>query len=242
MRQERHARSIVGLLRMPPARIESGEIWLKTDQGRLDTLDLVRNNRRQLQAVRGREVSMIFQEPMRSLHPMMSIGAQITEALKAHGVSDADEAKAAVEMLRLAQLPRPDELLSGYPHELSGGMRQRVMIALALVCRPQLLIADEPTTALDVTVQAQVLNLIRDIRDELGMSVFLITHNMGVIASITERVYVMYLGVIVEFGLVAELFAKPAHPYTQGLLASIPSLQPAKDASALNEGRSAGVG
>ncbi len=225
MRQERHGAQHCWALRMPPARIESGEIWLKTDQGRLDTLDLVRNNRRQLQAVRGREVSMIFQEPMRSLHPMMSIGAQITEALKAHGVSDADEAKArAVEMLRLAQLPRPDELLSRYPHELSGGMRQRVMIALALVCRPQLLIADEPTTALDVTVQAQVLNLIRDIRDELGMSVFLITHNMGVIASITERVYVMYLGVIVEFGLVAELFAKPAHPYTQGLLASIPSL------------------
>jgi len=218
------ARSVVGLVPSPPAVFEGGEIWLNTRAGRVNML-VNRGNERVLRRIRGREVSMIFQEPMRSLHPMMTVGNQVAEGILEHEEAGLREAYARTEeMLDLVGLPQPGQLLNRYPHELSGGMRQRVMIALALACHPQLLIADEPTTALDVTIQAQILDLIGQLRSRLGMSVLLITHNMGVVASKADRVSVMYLGVIVETGTVQEVFEQAAHPYTQGLLASIPSL------------------
>ncbi len=218
------ARSVVGLVPSPPAVFEGGEIWLDTRAGRVNML-VNRGNERVLRRIRGREVSMIFQEPMRSLHPMMTVGSQVAEGILEHEETGLREAYARTEeMLEMVGLPQPGQLLSRYPHELSGGMRQRVMIALALACHPQLLIADEPTTALDVTIQAQILDLIGQLRSRLGMSVLLITHNMGVVASKADRVSVMYLGVIVETGTVQEVFEQAAHPYTQGLLASIPSL------------------
>ena len=218
------ARSIVGLVPSPPGVYEGGEIWLETRAGRVNALDL-RRDERKMRQIRGKEVSMIFQEPMRSLHPMMKVGDQVVEGILEHEL--ADEAKAfdrTVDLFDMVGLPQPRELLERYPHELSGGMRQRVMIALALSCQPQLLIADEPTTSLDVTIQAQILDLIMRLRERLGMSVLLITHNMGVVASTADRVSVMYLGDIVETGTVHEVFEEPAHPYTQGLLQSIPSL------------------
>jgi peptide/nickel transport system ATP-binding protein len=218
------ARSIVGLVPSPPAQFEKGEIWLQTREGRVDTLAL-RKNERAMRKIRGRDVAMIFQEPMRSLHPMIPIGSQIVEGILEHEHITTREAEERTEqMLDLVGLPQPAKLMGKYCHELSGGMRQRALIALALVCHPQLLIADEPTTALDVTIQAQILNLLRDIRERLGMSVLLITHNMGVVANLSDRISVMYLGVIVETGTVDEVFKQPAHPYTRGLLASIPSL------------------
>ena len=218
------ARSVVGLVPSPPAVFEGGEIWLNTRAGRMNML-ANRGNTQVLRRIRGREVSMIFQEPMRSLHPMMPVGSQVAEGILEHEEISLNGAYARTEeMLEMVGLPQPGQLLSRYPHELSGGMRQRVMIALALACHPQLLIADEPTTALDVTIQAQILELIRHLRDRLGMSVLLITHNMGVVASTADRVSVMYLGVIVETGTVQEVFEQAAHPYTRGLLASIPSL------------------
>ena len=218
------ARSVVGLVPSPPAVFEGGEIWLNTRAGRVNIL-VNRGNARVLRRIRGREVSMVFQEPMRSLHPMMPVGSQVAEGILEHENISVNMAYARTEeMLEMVGLPQPDQLLSRYPHELSGGMRQRVMIALALACHPQLLIADEPTTALDVTIQAQILDLIKRLRDRLGMSVLLITHNMGVVASTADRVSVMYLGVIVETGTVQEVFEQAAHPYTQKLLASIPSL------------------
>ncbi len=214
------ARSIVGLVPSPPAIFEKGRIWLQTHDGIVDVMQL-----RDHRSLRGRTVAMVFQEPMRSLHPMMRIGRQIVEALMPHdrmGNREAEER--ACELLDLVGLPNPRQLLTRYPHELSGGMRQRAMIALALVAEPRFLIADEPTTALDVTIQAQILRLIRDLQTRLGMSVLLITHNMGVIARIADRVSVMYLGTVVESGTVTEIFKSPAHPYTQGLLASTPTL------------------
>ncbi len=217
-------RSIVGLVPSPPAIFEAGEIWLRTRQGLTETLAL-RKNMRALRQIRGRDVSMIFQEPMRSLHPMMPIGRQITEGILEHEVIDPTEAyERTVEMLDLVGLPNPAGQMNRYAYELSGGMRQRALIALALVCHPQLLLADEPTTALDVTIQAQILDLIKDLRERMHMSVLLITHNMGVVANLADRVSVMYLGKIVETGAVEEVFKEPAHPYTQGLLASMPSL------------------
>ncbi len=217
-------RSIVGLVQSPPALFEEGEIWLRTRRGMTETLSLHRNTKA-LRQIRGRDVSMIFQEPMRSVHPMMTIGKQITEGILEHEVVDPAEAyDRTVEMLDLVGLPNPAAQMNRYAHELSGGMRQRALIALALVCHPQLLLADEPTTALDVTIQAQILELIRDLRERMRMSVLLITHNMGVVANLADRISVMYLGKIMETGTVDEIFKEPAHPYTQGLLASMPSL------------------
>ena len=217
-------RSIVGLVPSPPARFEGGEIWLRTRRGMTDTLNL-RKDIRALRQIRGRDVSMIFQEPMRSMHPMMPIGRQINEGILEHEVVDPTEAhERTIEMLDLVGLPNPQAQMDRYAYELSGGMRQRALIALALVCRPQLLLADEPTTALDVTIQAQILELIKDLRDRMSMSVLLITHNMGVVANLADRIAVMYLGKIMETGTVDEVFKEPAHPYTQGLLASMPSL------------------
>lgn len=217
-------RSIVGLVPSPPALFESGEIWLRTRRGLAETLSL-HKDMKALRQIRGRDVSMIFQEPMRSVHPMMTIGKQITEGILEHEVVDPAEAyDRTVEMLDLVGLPNPAGQMGRYAHELSGGMRQRALIALALVCHPQLLLADEPTTALDVTIQAQILDLIRDLRERMSMSVLVITHNMGVVANLADRISVMYLGKIMETGTVEEVFKEPAHPYTQGLLASMPSL------------------
>ena len=212
------ALSIMRLI-SPPGRIEEGsEI---TYAGR----DLVAASAEQMQSIRGNEISMIFQEPMTSLNPAHTVGAQIAEAVRLHRpVSKAAAAERALEMLRLVGVPDPRRRASDYPHQLSGGMRQRVMIAMALSCEPKLIIADEPTTALDVTIQAQVLELLRELRDTLGMAVLLITHDLGVVAEMADDVAVMYAGRIVERGNVQDTFARPQHPYTQALLRSIPVL------------------
>jgi peptide/nickel transport system ATP-binding protein len=212
------ALSLLRLLPTPPAEIEAQSL-------RFDAMDLIGLSEEAMRQVRGREISMIFQEPMTSLHPILRIGKQISETLALHTDLSAAEIKArTVELMRLVRIPDPEERLRQYPHELSGGMRQRVMIAIALACNPKLLIADEPTTALDVTIQAQILDLIRDLRRELGMAILLITHDMGVVAENADRVLVMYAGRVVEEAGVDELFANPLHPYTTGLMASIPRI------------------
>jgi peptide/nickel transport system ATP-binding protein len=178
-----------------------------------------------MRRVRGDAISMIFQEPMTSLNPVLTIGRQIAEVLVLHrGLSQEDAARRSVEMLRLVRMPEPERRVTQYPHELSGGMRQRVMIAMALACEPRLLIADEPTTALDVTIQAQILDLMRELKDRTGAAIVLITHDLGVVAEMAQRVVVMYAGRKVEEAPVTALFARPRHPYTRGLLDSIPKL------------------
>jgi peptide/nickel transport system ATP-binding protein/oligopeptide transport system ATP-binding protein len=205
----------------------------RTAQGRvlLDGQDLLRLPMAQMRQVRGSKVAMIFQEPMTSLNPVHTVGAQITEAMRAHdrSASAAELRDRAIEALKRVRIPSPESRFDDYPHQLSGGMRQRVMIAMALACRPQLLIADEPTTALDVTVQAQILDLLRDLQAETGMSIILITHDLGVIAEMADEVAVMYAGKVVERAAAADLFASPQHPYTLGLLGSIPRLDEDRD-------------
>ena len=210
------ARSVLKLIDMPPGRFEAGEIiW----RGR----DLIPLPPAEMDTIRAREIAMVFQEPMTSLNPVYTVGEQIGEALRAHEkVSRKAATEAAVDMLRLVQISNPAKRVHDYPHQFSGGMRQRVMIAMALALRPQLLIADEPTTALDVTIQAQILELLLDMKARFGMSVMLITHAMGVVAENAQRVAVMYAGKVVEQAPVEELFAHPHHPYTQGLIRSIP--------------------
>ena len=212
------ALSIMRLVPSPPGNIAGGSILLN---GR----DLLRLNEGEMRAVRGNEISMIFQEPMTSLNPVLTIGAQIAEAIKLHrDVSRSAAMDAAVEMLDLVKIPEPRQRAREYPHQLSGGMRQRAMIAMALACRPKVLIADEPTTALDVTIQAQILELIAELQRKLGTAVILITHDLGIVAETAQRVIVMYAGRKVEEAQVEELFARPLHPYTHGLMASIPRL------------------
>jgi peptide/nickel transport system ATP-binding protein len=212
------AMSILRLLPMPPARIAGGRIEF---DGR-NLLDLTEP---QMRGVRGNLVSMIFQEPMTSLNPVLTVGRQIAEVLVLHrGLSQRDALAQAVEGLRKVQISEPERRVRQYPHELSGGMRQRVMIAMALACGPRLLIADEPTTALDVTIQAQILDLMRKLRAETGASIILITHDLGVVAEMAQRVVVMYAGRKVEEADVDVLFAHPRHPYTRGLLGSMPHL------------------
>ncbi|MGZ8981985.1 MAG: ABC transporter ATP-binding protein [Burkholderiaceae bacterium] len=212
------AMSILRLLPMPPARIAAGRIEF---DGR-NLLDLSEPDMRK---VRGNAISMIFQEPMTSLNPVLTIGRQISEALVLHrGLSEKAAMTRAAEMLRKVHIPEAERRLTQYPHELSGGMRQRVMIAMALACGPRLLIADEPTTALDVTIQAQILELMRELREETGASMILITHDLGVVAEVAHRVVVMYAGRKVEEAPIEELFAAPRHPYTRGLLGSMPHL------------------
>jgi len=212
------AMSILRLLPMPPARIAAGRIEF---DGR-NLLDLTEPAMRK---VRGNAISMIFQEPMTSLNPVLTVGRQIAEALVLHrGMSEKEAMARAVEMLRKVHIPEAERRIGQYPHELSGGMRQRVMIAMALACGPRLLIADEPTTALDVTIQAQILELMRELRDDTGASIILITHDLGVVAEIAHRVVVMYAGRKVEEAPIEELFAAPRHPYTRGLLGSMPHL------------------
>ena len=218
------ARSIMGLIPMPPGKIEAGQILYHRNG---DVVDLARLDPRgpDMRSIRGNEIAMIFQEPMTSLNPVYTIGNQIMEAIILHQrVSKREARNTAIEMLRAAGIPSPEQRIDEYPHQLSGGMRQRAMIAMALSCNPSLLIADEPTTALDVTIQAQVLGLMNDLRREFKAAILFITHNLGVIAKMADDVVVMYLGRIVEGASVREIFHDPRHPYTQGLMNSIPSL------------------
>ena len=210
--------SVMRLIEAPSGKIESGKIMF---EGR----NLLELSERVMQKVRGHDISMIFQEPTTSLNPTKLCGDQIAESIIIHQGKSKDEAhKMAVEMLRLVGIPLPEQRAREYPHQLSGGMRQRVMIAIALSCSPKLLIADEPTTALDVTIQAQILKLMRDLKEKMGMSIMLITHDLGVVAEMSEKVIVMYLGKIVEEAEAVELFKNPKHPYTMGLMKSIPTL------------------
>ena len=213
--------SIMGLVPNPPGRIVGGEILFRTREG--PVVDLIKLSVRALRKLRGRDIAMIFQEPMTSLDPVFTIGDQIAEAAALHlGMDRAAAAKRALEMLELVEIPAAKQRINEYPHQLSGGMRQRVMIALALSCNPSLLIADEPTTALDVTIQAQILALLDKLRREIGMGVLFITHNLSVVAEIADRVVVMYSGRVVEEGDVHSLFKRPRHPYTRGLLECLP--------------------
>ena len=212
--------SIMGLVPSPPGKITSGEILL-------DGKDLTKLSQKEMRKIRGQEIAMIFQEPMTSLNPLFTIGNQLTEAILIHHKSWSKKKASAraVEMMKLVGLPRAEELLKEYPHQLSGGMRQRVMIAMALVCDPKILIADEPTTALDVTIQAQILQLMKDLNVRLNTAVMLITHDLGVVAETCERVIVMYNGQIVEEGPVELIFKNPEHPYTKGLIHSVPDMR-----------------
>jgi peptide/nickel transport system ATP-binding protein len=212
------ALSIMKLIPMPPGRIVEGQMLY---EGR----DLVTLPPAQMRKVRGKEISMVFQEPMTSLNPVFTIGEQIAEAIRLHeGLGRRAAMDKTVEMLKIVHIPNAERRVKEYPHQLSGGMRQRVMIAMALSCNPKLLIADEPTTALDVTIQAQILDLLNELKAKLRMAVMLITHDMGVIAETAQRVMVMYAGKVVEEAPVRELFKEPLHPYTQGLLRSIPRI------------------
>jgi oligopeptide/dipeptide ABC transporter ATP-binding protein len=212
------ALSILRLLDMPPAEIKSGQILFK-DQ------DLLGLSETGIQAVRGKDISMIFQEPMTSLNPLQRVGSQISEVIWAHKKMNARQIRERVrEILTLVGIPSPEKRMNDYPHQLSGGMRQRIMIAIALACDPKVLIADEPTTALDVTIQAQILGLLKDLQDKLGTSILIITHDLGVIAETAHNVAVMYAGKVVEIADVKTIFKQPLHPYTQGLLRSVPKV------------------
>jgi oligopeptide/dipeptide ABC transporter ATP-binding protein len=214
--------SILQLVPSPPARYAGGEI-------RFGGKNLLALTDDEMRRVRGNKISMIFQEPMSSLNPIMSIGRQIAEAILEHQRRPKREARElALEMLRRVGIPAAESRIDDYPHQLSGGMKQRAMIAMALACRPRLLVADEPTTALDVTIQAQILDLLKELQHELGMAILLITHDLGVVAETCDRVAVMYAGKVVEYAPVVELFERPRHPYTHGLFRSLPTLAGAK--------------
>jgi peptide/nickel transport system ATP-binding protein len=215
------ALTVLKLIAIPPGRIVAGQVlW----EGR----DLVPLAADEMRRIRAKDIAIVFQEPMTSLNPVYTVGEQIAESVRLHnGVSKKEAMNRAVEMLKLVHIPTPDQRVHDYPHHFSGGMRQRVMIAIALACNPKLLIADEPTTALDVTIQAQILDLMGELKSRLGMAVMLITHAMGVVAETAQRVIVMYAGKVVEEAPVEELFARPRHPYTQGLIRSIPRIDAA---------------
>ncbi|MFN3854741.1 MAG: ABC transporter ATP-binding protein [Phreatobacter sp.] len=212
------AMSVLKLIPMPPGKIVEGQVlW----QGR----DLVPLGKDEMNKIRAKEIAIVFQEPMTSLNPVYTVGEQIAEVIRLHEkLSRRQAMEKTVEMLRLVQIPNPQRRVNDYPHQFSGGMRQRVMIAMALSCNPRLLIADEPTTALDVTIQAQILDLLQDMKERFGMAIMLITHAMGVVAETAQRVVVMYAGKVVEEAPVEKLFGNPLHPYTQGLIRSIPRL------------------
>jgi oligopeptide/dipeptide ABC transporter ATP-binding protein len=210
--------SLIGLLPSPPAEVRNGHVMFEGQ-------DLLTANEDQLRAVRGARIGFIFQDPMTSLNPVFSIGFQISEPLRKHmGMNKSAARKRTIELLDLVGIPDAERRLADYPHQFSGGMRQRVMIAIALACDPKVLIADEPTTALDVTIQAQIIELVKELRQKLGMAIVWITHDLGVIAGIADRVMVMYGGQVVEQGPVRELFANPQHPYTRALLETVPSV------------------
>ncbi len=209
--------SIMKLLQFP-GKIKDGEILFKGE-------DLVKKSEKHMMSIRGNEIAMIFQDPMTSLNPVYTVGDQIMEAIIRHqGLSKQKAKKKAIEMLKLVGIPSPEKRVDNYPHEFSGGMRQRAMIAIALSCQPDLLIADEPTTALDVTIQAQILELMKDLKEKINTSIILITHDLGVVADVCSRIIVMYGGLVMEEGTAEEIFYDPKHPYTMGLLKSIPRL------------------
>ncbi len=225
------ALSLMRLIPEPPGRIVGGSV-------KLDDVDLLTLDERAMRSVRGKDISMIFQEPMTSLNPVMTVGRQIAETLLLHeDMSRREALSRAVDILRLVRIPEAEQRLKEYPHQLSGGMRQRVMIAMALACNPKVLLADEPTTALDVTIQAQILDIILDLQKKLGTALILITHDLGVVAETAQRVIVMYAGKKVEEAPVGELFARPLHPYTHGLMASIPRLDLLRGEAANTRGR-----
>ncbi len=212
------ALSIIRLIPDPPGKIIDGKVYLEGE-------DLVKKSEREMQKIRGNKISMIFQEPMTSLDPVFTIGSELMEVIQLHQGLDKEEArKKAIEMLKVVGIPEPEKRMKEYPHQLSGGMRQRAMIAMALSCNPQLLIADEPTTALDVTIQAQILRLMDQLKEDFSAAVLLITHDLGVIAETCKNVAVMYAGKIVEYGSVEDIFENPLHPYTAGLNKAIPRL------------------
>ncbi|MBC8588231.1 ABC transporter ATP-binding protein [Paratissierella segnis] len=212
------AHSILRLITSPPVYITKGEIFY---EGR----DLLKLNKHEMRNIRGNKISMIFQEPMTSLNPVYTVGKQITEAILLHQNVNKKEAKLkAIDMLKTVGIPSPEQRMNEFPHQLSGGMRQRVMISMALSCQPELLIADEPTTALDVTIQAQILLELKKLRKQFNTSIILITHDLGVVADMAQNVLVMYAGRVIEYGSVKEIFSMPMHPYTSGLLHSIPRL------------------
>ena len=216
-----HALSIMRLIPSPPGRIEEGEVWF-------DGRDLLKLSEAAMHHVRGAEIAMVFQDPMTSLNPDYTVGFQIVEALKLHqGMDDAQARERAEELLAMVGIPESRQRLDDYPHQFSGGMRQRAMIAMALSCNPKLLIADEPTTALDVTIQAQIVDLVKRLQEKLGMAVMWITHDLGVVAGLAKKVNVMYAGHIVERGYVRDIYGRPRHPYTVGLLGSLPRLDEA---------------
>ncbi len=216
-----HALSIMRLIPSPPGRIEEGEVWF-------DGRDLLKLSESAMHHVRGAEIAMVFQDPMTSLNPVYTVGFQIVEALKLHqGMDETQARERAEELLAMVGIPEARQRLDDYPHQFSGGMRQRAMIAMALSCNPKLLIADEPTTALDVTIQAQIVDLVKRLQEKLGMAVMWITHDLGVVAGLAKKVNVMYAGHIVERGDVGDIYGRPRHPYTVGLLGSLPRLDEA---------------
>lgn len=213
-----HSLAIMGLIPSPPGKVEEGSVNFR---GR----DLVKISQEEMRLVRGSEIAMIFQDPMTSLNPVLTVGSQITEALKLHmGMNNKQARQRTAELLTLVGISDAADRLDHYPHQFSGGMRQRVMIAMGLSCNPKLLIADEPTTALDVTIQAQILDLVKRLRDEFGMAIIWISHDLGVVAGLADNINVMYAGMIVERGSVEEVFARPRHPYTEGLIGSLPRM------------------
>jgi len=215
--------SVMRLIPIPPGQIVGGKILFQGE-------NLLERSESEMQKIRGNKISMIFQEPMTSLNPLLTCGEQIAESVQLHqGVRKKEALEKAIELLKLVGVPSPEHRINEYPHQLSGGLRQRVMIAMGLSCNPRLLIADEPTTALDVTIQAQILELLRNLKQELQMSILLITHDLGVVAEMADRVAVMYAGKIVEEGDVVSLFRNPLHPYTEGLLKSVPRLDDHQD-------------
>jgi|TARA_B100001964_G_scaffold245516_1_gene333034 peptide/nickel transport system ATP-binding protein len=217
--------SILRLLPHPEGKIAAGKIYYNSPEGTRIDITAQEPNGREMRCLRGNEIAIIFQEPMTSLNPLHTIGRQITESIRLHKhIGSKDSRQLAIEMLRRVELPNPERLVDEYPHQMSGGMCQRAMISMALACGPRLLIADEPTTALDVTIEAQILSLIRDIQDEYGMSLLFITHDLGVIGEMADSVMVMYLGKVVEKATTREIFREPAHPYTKGLLGARPRI------------------
>lgn len=217
------AQSLMKLIPMPPGEIKQGEILFNGE-------NLVNKSNKEMEAIRGKEIGMIFQDPMTSLNPTLTIGNQIVEGLVKHQkMTRAQARNRAIELLTMVGIPQPEKRVDQYPHEFSGGMRQRAMIAIALACNPQLLIADEPTTALDVTIQAQILDLMKELQKKTGTSIILITHDLGVVAEMCDRVIVMYAGKVIETGTVDDIFYNPQHPYTKGLLRSVPRLDLNRD-------------
>ncbi len=215
--------SIMRLVQTPPGKIVDGEILYNGE-------DLLKKSQKEMRAIRGNEISMIFQEPMTSLNPVFTVGSQIMDAYRIHqGLSKKEARERTIEMIRMVGIPSPEKVVDVYPHELSGGMRQRIMIAMALACRPKILIADEPTTALDVTIQAQIMHLLGEMKEKTGTSIILITHDLGVVAQIAQNVLVMYAGQVVEYAPVRDVYKDPLHPYTVGLLKSVPKLHQQTD-------------